>query len=109
MSENDPSREPVKLDYAAEPDRHGGQVLGIVVGILGMIAGGFGGLMLFYGVIGIVYIFTRSLRADFAGDLFGVIMFLIIGSFCLAVSIRWCRAAGRVMRGEASNARRNRC
>lgn len=100
MSENGPSRKPVKLDYAAEPDRRGSQVLGIVVGILGMLTGGFGALTLFYGVIGMVCVFTRSLRPDFAGDLFEGVMFLIIGSFCLAVSIRWYRTAGRIMKGK---------
>jgi hypothetical protein len=99
VSENDPSTEPVKLEYAA-PARRGRPVLGIIVAILGMAAGMFGALMLFYGIPGIIYVFARDNRADFPGDLFEAAMFLIIGSFCLAVAIRWCCAARGIMRGE---------
>lgn len=109
MSENDPSREPVKLDYAAPPPRRGRSFLGIIVGILGITVGMFGMLMLINGILGVIYVLSHSNRTVLRGDLFEAVMLLIIGSFCLAVSIRWCSAAGRMMRGDASTAGGNRC
>lgn len=62
----------------------------------------FGGLllifsicMLAYGVIGVVFVvhefFTPYGRFDAPGDIFGVSMFLIIGTFSGAFAIGWLR------------------
>jgi len=55
--------------------------------------------MLFYGVPGIPYVFFHDNKVDFPGDLFELIMFLVIGVFCLYVAFRWCRAARRIFSG----------
>lgn len=73
--------------------------MGTIVGLLGVCAGLFGALMLFYGIPGIVYVFTRSNSRDFAGDLFELVMFLLIGVVSLYVSFRWCRAVRGIFAG----------
>ena len=100
VNENNPRSKPPALDYAAPSTRRGNPILGIVVGILGVCAGLFGAVMLFYAIPGVVYVFTRSNRGDFAGDLFEVVMFLVIGAFCLYVAIRWCRAVRGIIAGK---------
>jgi uncharacterized membrane protein HdeD (DUF308 family) len=99
VNQNDQSSEPTALDYAKPSRRHGNPVLGVVVAALGVCAGLFGALMLFYGIPGIVYVFTRSNSRDFAGDLFEVVTFLLIGILSLYAAMRWCRAVRGIMAG----------
>ena len=99
VKEHDPPSQPAALDYAAPSTRRGKPALGIIVGLLGACAGLFGSLMLFYGIPGIVYVFTRSNSRDFAGDLFMVVMFLLIGIVSLYVAFRWCRAVRGIIIG----------
>ena len=88
------------LAYATPPARRGRPVLGVVVALLGAGTGFFGALMLFFGISGIPYVFAHDNSIDFPGDLFGLIMFLLIGSICIYVAIRWCRAASRIVSGK---------
>lgn len=85
------------LDYGRPPTGRGNAVLGIVVGLLGLCALAFGMLMLFIGVPGIFEVFSSSNSQDFPGDLFEVVMFLLIGIVCVYVAIRWFRAANRLL------------
>jgi hypothetical protein len=99
VNEHDPPPRPAALDYAGPSTLRGRPVLGVIVAILGVCVGSFGALTLSYGVVGIVYVFTRSNRRDFAGDLFETVMFLLIGIVCLYVAFRWCRAARAIVVG----------
>ena len=99
MSEDPQTSQSTTLDYGAPAGRRGNPVLGVVVGVLGVCAGLFGGLMLFYGIPGIVYVFTRSNSRDFGGDLFEVVMFVLIGIVSLYVAVRWCRSVRGIIAG----------
>lgn len=59
--------------------------------------------MLFVGIPGLIYTLTRSLRADFSGDLFEAIMFLLIGIVSMFFAIRWARAVRRIFAGTSSS------
>ena len=48
------------------------------------------------GVIGLTQL-SNVPQVDRPGDLFGMIMFIIIGLFCGIVTMRWLRAARRIM------------
>ena len=55
--------------------------------------------MLYYGVPGLTYVFTRDNGRDFGGDLFEIILFLLIGTICLYFAVRWCKAAIHMIAG----------
>ncbi|HEY2588132.1 MAG TPA: hypothetical protein VGI81_20480 [Tepidisphaeraceae bacterium] len=87
------------LTYATPSARRGRPVLAVLVAILGIGAGLFGALMLFYGIAGVLYVCTRDNGADFPSDLIVVVLFLVIGIFCCYVALRWCRAVRRIFSG----------
>lgn len=53
---------------------------------------------LFYGIVGIVFLFKEN-RAAFPADLFEPCMFLIIGACSAAIALCWCRAACALLKG----------
>ena len=60
--------------------------------VLGTLAGLFGALMLFYGVVGIFWLVRDRRRID-GEDVFEVAMFNIIGALSAYFAIRWIRSA----------------
>jgi hypothetical protein len=99
IAANHPPKGTPTLAYATPPARRGRPELGVLVALLGGGAGLFGALMLFFGITGIPYVFGRNNSIDFPGDVFGLVMFLLIGSICVCVAIRWCRAAWCIVCG----------
>jgi hypothetical protein len=63
--------------------------------IFGTLAGLFGALMLFYGVLGIVWLIKEWRRWKFLDgeDVFEVGMLLLIGAVSAFVAFRWLRFA----------------
>jgi hypothetical protein len=100
MGESDQSQDPPLLANATPSVHRSRPVLGTIVAILGVCAGLFGSLMLFVGIPGIFVTFMRDNSRDFPGDLLECIMFLLIGFFCLYISIRWCRTVCGIFAGK---------
>jgi hypothetical protein len=96
-----PSPNPPVLPYGTRPVSHPRPLLGIVVALLATVSGLFGGLMLFHGILGIPFVFSRRNRnsVTFGGDVFELAMFLVIGVFCLYISVRWYRKVPALMSG----------
>lgn len=102
MSTNAPHDRPT-LDYATPPSHEppgqestrpvASEWRASLAGVFGVVAGLFGGLMLFVGVPGIHWLLTSD-RAD-SGDVFSVAMFNGIGLVGLYVAFRWLRFAFR--------------
>jgi hypothetical protein len=76
-------------------------LLGITVALLATVSGLFGGVMLFYGIRAIPFVFSHRNRnsVSFGGDVFELAMFLGIGVFCLYVAVRWYRKVPALMSG----------
>lgn len=86
---------PPPLDYATRQPRGRSQGLSVVAAVFGTFAGLFGALMLFYGVGGVIWLMGEWKRWKFldGGDVFEVVMFLLIGLVSSYVSVRWLRAS----------------
>ena len=88
-----PQHELPPLDYATPPPPPVEPVHFIPL-IVGLAAALFGGLMLYYGAAGIVWLVRNWRRTD-GEDVFEVAMFNGIGAFCTFVGVRWTRSATR--------------
>jgi hypothetical protein len=82
------------------PVRRAQPFLGAIVAVLAVADGLFGALMLLCGIPGIPYVMFHANSADFAGDVFQLTMFLLIGFFCLYIAVRWLREAARLLSGK---------
>ena len=87
------------LDYARLPAKRPGPGMALLGGLLAVIVGLFGGVLLYFGLPGLVHVLRKGNRSSpaFAGDVFETAMFVIIGVFCVAVAIRWVRSMVRVL------------
>jgi hypothetical protein len=99
VTDSHPPDDTPVLAYSAPLARSGRPLLGTVVAVLAVVAGFFGAVMMFYGISGVPYVFFHDNSVDFPGDLFELIMFLLIGMFCLYVAVRWCRMVPRIISG----------
>ena len=80
------------LDYAKPPAKDYRLIRG-AAGVLGLALGMFAVPMLWIGVEGLVEVIRRPPpRIDVPGDIFEMVMFILIGLFCGFVSVRWIRA-----------------
>lgn len=90
--------QPTPLDYPAPEPGHRQPVLRTIAALFGGCAGLAGASALVLGVHG-KFTCVRNVSADFAQDLFGVSIVLLIAAICVVAAHRWCRAAARLFAG----------
>ncbi len=66
--------------------------MSLVAGVFSILAGLVGAFMLFYGVVGIIWLARDGTSAD-RQDVFAVSMANVIGVICAVFAIRWMRSA----------------
>ena len=98
MNEDRPS-DPAPLDYARPPAYPSRPLLGAFVAVLASFLGLFGVAMFLGGIVALPHILSHPNSVDFAGDVFGDALFLLIGVIGVFAAIRWLRKVPRLFSG----------